>query len=469
MSDGLYLAIDQGGQSTRAIVFDRAGTTIAASYRSVSTQHPAGPEFVEHDPEELIDSILESVADVVANVKSQGQPIVQAGLATQRSSIVCWDRETGAALSPVISWQDTRAADLLRQRSPDEAMVRSITGLTSSPHYGASKLRWCLENIEDVRRSHAKGLLAMGPLAAFIIHRLTRERALLVDPVNASRTLLWDSHTLDWSEKLLAAFAIPAEVLPVCVYNRSDFGHIKTNGIPLSVCTGDQNAAIFAGGELRQGVAYLNIGTGAFILAQIDAGTRENDLLQSVIWAADNEVTRVMEGTVNGAGSALAAHHATPEKIVQAAAAMSTSNIPLYLNGHAGLGSPYWRERFTSQFIGDGDDATKLTAVVESILFLIQVNLEQLCRSVAVSTILVSGGLSRNDDVCQGIADLSGMVVSRPDETEATARGLAYLVAGRPAEWSKAKQTQFKPAAGQNRLRERFSAWLTEMAMALKR
>ncbi|MDH3647242.1 MAG: FGGY family carbohydrate kinase [Gammaproteobacteria bacterium] len=461
MSDELVLAIDQGGQSTRAIAFDRQGQVYASHSVPVTTRR-TGENHVEHDPDQLLSSVNEAIAAVAAETLGKRR-IVAAGLATQRSTVVCWDRENGAALSPVISWQDRRAIEILRRFAPSEKVVQQITGLVRSPHYGASKLRWCLDNIDSVARARQAGTLAMGPLSSFLLFHLVSDQPFLADPVNASRTLLWDVNTLDWSDEMLGAFGIPGECLPTCVSSKHGFGILRGVEIPLTVCTGDQGAAIFAGGAVRAGTAYINIGTGAFVLAPVAQAPANTRLLRSVVWDDESTVMRVMEGTVNGAGSAVAARQASPADVVRAASAIATPGIPLFLNGESGLGSPYWREDFASRFVGKGDDHSCLTAVLESVLFLLQVNLEQIAWATNLRTIVVSGGLSHNDGLCQGLADLSGLVVRRPDEAEATARGLAFLTARLPTEWQPAPEQAFEPGADRNILRQRFSLWLDEM------
>ena len=243
---GLYLALDQGGSSSRAVLFDVLGRQVAAAHVPIETQRPDA-DRVEHDAEELLQSLLIAAADALESPAAAGRPVVAAGLATQRSTIVCWDRNTGAALSPAISWQDRRNARWLQQHlGKREPWVRELTGLPLSAHYGASKLRWCLDELAPVRLALRDERLAAGPLSSFLLQRLCAEHPLVVDPANASRTLLYDTATLDWSGALLQAFDIPAEVLPRCVGTQHTFGTLMLGGtsrVPLRACSGDQSAA----------------------------------------------------------------------------------------------------------------------------------------------------------------------------------------------------------------------------------
>ena len=359
---------------------------------------------------------------------------ITAALATQRSTIVCWDRESGRALSPVISWQDRRAAHRLRALVPHAGEVKRKTGLPLSPHYGASKIAWCLEHIPTVRRALRERRLAIGPLASFILANLLEERPLLTDPVNGSRTLLLDLETGRWSAKLCSLFGIPMEILPACVPNRYAFGkiHICGRDIPLEVVTGDQPAALFALGEPRSDSAYINIGTGAFM--QCLGSSPVSGLLQSIVWRDASGTRRVLEATVNGAGGALTElgarlHMSQARLLAEAARSLQDAREPpLFLNGVGGLGAPYWRPRFRSRFLGRGAGGAKLAAVLESIAFLLAVNLDRVrSNGIPLRRLVLTGGLARLDGLCQRLVDLCGLPASRPELHEATALGLARL------------------------------------------
>jgi len=441
------LAVDLGGQSARAIVFDDAGVPVADATAPIDTTHPRDG-WVEHDPEQVISALSEAIDGV-----AHAGVIAAAGLATQRSSVVCWDRTDGAALSPVISWQDRRGAEQVGQLATHADRVRSETGLVLSPHYGASKLRWCLENLPAVRSACEDGTLAFGPIASFVMFRLLAERPLLVDPANASRTQLWDFRTRDWSPSLLELFGVPRSPLPDCVPNGHAYGHLSQ--VPLTVCTGDQSAALFARGVPEPRTAWVNIGTGAFV--QRPAGENPAEipgLLSSVVWQDALGTSYVVEGTVNGAAAAL--DRVEP---VDPAWLADLGEPPLYLNGVGGLGSPWWKPDFESRFIGPGEPSQKVVAVVESIVFMLAVNIEM----IGADAVTVSGGLARLDGLCSRLADVTGLVVERPVVHEATARGLAWLVAGRPAGWrDPGEPTMFEPTANPA-LKSRFARWREAM------
>lgn len=430
----MWLCIDQGGHSTRAAVFDADGTVVSAASAPVSTRRTS-PERVEHDAEDLLGSVRDCVEASVAQLGSETADLRGVAMATQRSTIACVSR-SGQALTPLISWQDRRGGDDLRRFEGSAETIRRVTGLRLSPHYGIGKLRWCLRHNERVARSLARGDLVAAPLATYVVHALCDERPWAIDPVNASRMLLMDLRSAQWSETLLQLFDVPPEALPSIRPNRSNFGTVAVGDVrlPLTVLTGDQAAAIFAYGEPELGTAFVNIGTGAFIqVATGSAPVADDRLLSSVVWQDDDGIRYVLEGTVNGAASAIDAVSGALDITVDpgspelAHALARIEHSPLYLNGVSGLGSPDWVAEFTSRFVGEGTALECVAAAYESVAFLVQRNIDHLERRVPISRIRISGGMARLDWLVQRIADLSGLVVERSDNTEATLSGLAHL------------------------------------------
>ena len=468
----LYLTLDQGGSASRALVFDARGHERASARVEVGDRRPR-PGWVEQDPEEVVESLRRAATDALAQLAPDEQARVRAcSLSTQRSSLDCWDRSSGAALSPVLSWQDTRAAAWLQAQALDAEEFRKTTGLYPNAHYGLSKMRWCLDNLEPVRAAAQDGRLLIGPLAAFLAFRLLETRPVRVDPANASRTLLFDLDRCDWNEDLLARFGIRRAWLPPVAHSDAMHGDlvVGSRALPLRLLSGDQSTAAFAHGELRPDVAYLNVGTGAFVFRASDAAPPR--LLRSVAhWAEAPQY--VVEGTVNGAGSALAAF-AQESGIADAAAALEaawrdsdSAGELVYLNGVGGLGSPDWRSDFPSRFSGEGSREQQLVAVAESIVFLVERNLA-LLRSLGppCTQVLASGGISQSDRFCQALADLTGLPVRRPAHCEATARGAAFLLAGRPADWAELSRDEFAPGDASG-LHERHRRWQAAMESAL--
>ncbi len=473
-SAALYLTIDQGGHASRAMLFDVRGRALARVERVVPEIRPR-PEWVEQDAE----AVVRSVQDCIQQVLRSRDPlqVVSAGLACQRSSVVCWNRASGMALSPVISWQDRRAHAWLEKFEPQRTQIHASTGLMLSAHYGVSKLRWCLENLPAVQSAQQQGELCIGPLASFLIFRLTAERSFLTDPAIAARTLLFDLETHDWDARLLNLFGIPRALLPRCAPSRFDFGRIPVAGknIPLAIVTGDQSAALFAFGPPQSSLVYINVGTGAFIQYPC-VGHLERDpaLLTSVVLDDRGTSTYVIEATINGAGSALQWIQQQLE-LADLEASLAgwldrPGEPPLFLNGISGLAAPFWIANFSSQFIGGGEPWQQVVAVAESIVFLLQVNLERF-RQLAqtLQHIVISGGVAQIDGLCQRLADISHLPVFRPMEYEATSRGLAYLLVEPTEPWREADGgTWFRP--GENPpFAARYQRWRTAMERAVAR
>ncbi len=438
-SNPLLLAIDQGGHASRVIAFDARGEHVAESFTPISTFR-SGHDRIEHDPNEIADSIRTALEDLAQTLGPDVERVVAAGLATQRSSIVCWDRRSGKALSPVLSWQDRRNATFVDRLRVHSASVREQTGLVLSPHYGASKMRWCLDEIAAVRKAREDKRLVVGPLSSYLLHSLLEEHPNVVDPANASRTQLWDPGARDWSESLTALFGVPRELLPRCVHTRTAFGQLSfwSKQIPLVVCTGDQSAAPFAFGTMDAETIYVNIGTGAFL--QRVSSEDNSCLLRSVAYSDERQFIEMQEGTVNGAAAALdwlnerigIDTHRTARALKRANA---VANPPIFINGIGGVGSPFWRSDVAPQFKGEGSESAQVQAVVESIAFLICRNLE-LMKDASTARVLASGGLSSSDYLCECIASSSDLPVERASLREATALGLAFLIADQPQAWN---------------------------------
>jgi glycerol kinase len=471
MTGAVYVAIDQGGHATRASAFGADGTIEGAAVVTIATQRNA-IGHVEHDPEEVVASVRTALAELARIVPPSRW--AAAGFAVQRSSIACWDATDGRALAPVISWQDTRNAAWLKGLARRAGEVQHLTGLQLSPHYGASKLRWCLDHLPEVRSAAAQSRLRAGPLASYLLHRLLEERPLLADASTAARTLLWSPFERDWSDELLEMFGIPRAILPRATGTSAAFGTIACEGrpVPVNTCNGDQSVVPFAAGPLDFDAAYVNLGTGAFVLRPTTDALRAPPLLTSVIRADEEHCDFVLEGSVNGAGAALA----WLERHQGAAAdrllglldreALVDDGAPFFLNGVAGLASPFWRPDFETRFVGEGTDLQQCRAVLESVAFLIKANLDEMdLHRPAPARLVASGGLAENRLLCRLLACLSESPVDRSSDREATSRGLACLVAGMPAGFRGPPAERFE-TEDEPRLLARYLKWLALMREA---
>lgn len=465
--DGGVLALDQGSHASRACVFDADGVMRAETSVAVATRYEEDSR-VEQDPRELIDSLRTAAQGALA--KCPELKVQHAGLATQRSTILCWSRASGAPLSPALSWQDRRHARWLAGYDAHAARVRAIGGLPLSPHYGVSKLRWCLDQLPAVQDANRAGSLQAGPLVAWLQTQLSGDTA-AVDPANASRTLLYDSERLDWSEELLELFAIPRHILPAGSTTRADFGRLIDIGqdIQLSALSGDQSAVPFGLGPISEQTLYINLGTGAFLQQPLrQRPSMPEPLLGSVLYADAKQRLYTLEGTVNGAGSAVStfcAERGLSESLLWPGLEQIPDEkaLPVFLNAVGGLGSPWWNSHVQSAFLGEGDSIECFAAVIESVAFLIACNAAELRRQGApAARVLLSGGLSRSNWLCTRLSALLAVPVER-SEREASARGIAVLAdPALSADWPANPTTVFE-APHNPALEERYARFQKEL------
>ena len=472
--DPLYLAIDQGTHASRAVVLDRLGRVVSQGERAIGLAHPR-TDWAEQDGEEMVASIFDAIGDALAPLGDRARDVAAAGLASQRSSCACWDRRDGSPLAPLFSWQDRRMHEWLARFEPQGESIHRRTGLFLSAHYGASKLRWALDNVPAVRQARDAGTLAWGPQASFLVFRMTEERSLFADPQCAARTQLWNLATRDWDPGLLDLFGLPEGFLPKSVPTCHAYGTIRMgeHRIPLTAVNGDQSAAVFAFGRPEHDCAYVNIGTSAFVQRAItETPPYLPRSLTGIILDDGKTTVYAVEGNVNGAGSAIEwmrgelgiadVEARLPEWLERAA------EPPLFLNGIAGLGGPFWKPHFESRFVGEGEPWQKAVAVVESMAFLLQANVEEIAKYVRPARRMrVSGGVSRLDGLCARLACVSGLPVHRRHDPEATARGIGYIAAGLPARWNEdaSEEVRFEPR-DDPALRERYRRWRALMREA---
>ncbi len=471
--DSLVLAIDQGTHASRALVLDRRGRIVSGGEQAIGMTHPQ-PDWAEQDGDEVVASVLAAARRALAGLGARRGSVCVAGLSSQRASAVCWDRRDGRPLSPIFSWQDRRAHAWIDQLAPYGESVHAKTGLFLSPHYGASKLRWALDHLPAVREAMRAGTLAWGPMASFLVFRLLTERPLAADPQCAARTQLWNLHARDWDPELLALFGLPQGFLPRSVPTCGNWGTLEVDdlAIPLSAVNGDQSAAVFAFGWPEEDCAYVNIGTSAFVQRALTRfpGTVARQLT-GIILDDGSTTVYMVEGNVNGAGTALEwlrGELGAPDLLAVLPRWLEQpGEPPLFLNGIAGLGGPFWRADFHSRFVGGGPPWQRAVAVVESIAFLLQANIDHMARHLPPPRRMrVSGGVSRLDGLCRRLASLSGLAVHRREDPEASARGIGYLAAGRPAEWDRAAPEDLFEPVDDPGIRARYRRWRALMAEA---
>ncbi|MGB7346636.1 MAG: FGGY family carbohydrate kinase [Pirellulaceae bacterium] len=481
-SQDVYMALDQGTHSSRAILFDNNGQSLSTHQVPVGISYP-DEISAEQDANEILQSLIACIQLSLSDAKNNEWRIRAAGLATQRSSVVAWNRETNEILSPVISWQDRRAHEFVETLSEHASEIRQRTGLPLTPHYGASKIRWLLANREAVVRCDHE-VLGIGPLASFLIAKLTlhpteKLSRYYVDHTNALRTQLMNLGNRDWDTRLKTLFDLPDDVsLPKCVPVLHDYGKLSDTTIPLRVVSGDQTAAMFGQGAFPKETAMVNLGTGGFVLKPAEPNDQcDHELLGGLSISDDQSCQYLCEGTVNGCGAAMkwAAKRlkVSDDELKNIGHWLSEfSSPPIFVNCVGGVGSPWWIEKGESYWcdqhghqIADNDvnPHVAMVAVVESIVFLIYENLRRMTRHASVSDLRISGGLSQLDGACHRLANLSECRVTRSSQIEATASGVAWMAAGRPAKWQQSgENTLFVPNAA-NGLKYRCDVFLSQL------
>lgn len=473
MAPPYVLVLDQGGHSSRALVFDAVGCVVANVSVTVSTQYPA-VGCVEQNPAEILQSLRDVIATVAAQLGDHCKDIIAAALIVQRSSLVALDETSGEPLSPILSWQDTRHACWLTEKSKNQLpFLRQLTGLRANAHYGASKMRWLLDNTAVVHAAARQNRLCLAPLAGYLCRCLTEAKHTAIDAVIASRTLLTEMSALQWSPTLLDFFAIPQAVLPEMRASLADYGEIAVGDIkvPLRLLGGDQSFFMLSyGTQFDDGTVFINAGTGAFVQQWMPTTDVPQQLLVSPLMiAADPKNTVVVaEGTVNAAAAALdwwqqQSGIVLSDEFWQKAeltCCRYPNEVPVFVNRITASGSPDWLPAGESFFNAEAALPLKTMAVLEAIVFALQRNMDLLEQRKPCSTIVMSGGLSKLDIFCQRIASLSGKLVLRSDDTEACARGAAMQLL--PSATGDQQFERFDPVVDEN-LCKRYQRWTTQM------
>lgn len=481
-----YLAIDQGTHASRACLFDKAGRLVSEHSKNIQLKRISSTH-IEQDANEIIDSVKEVIAKLLHQLHPQ-QTITACGIAIQRSSVLAWQKD-GTAISPVLSWQDTRGSRQLAGLREVESEIQQLSGLPLSAHYGATKLHY-LHGVAKAR-GIATNTIRLSPLISYLLFHILEEHPYIVDHANAQRSQLFSIAELNWSARLAELFKVPLQTLPDCVpvLNHADTAHGKLAGteIPVTAISGDQNAAFFDSGLLTSESVLVNLGSGAFVLSLLPYYKTSEKQLSTIACSENSSVQYVREATINGAGSALEWLEKKYDirdlwkqlpAWLNATGPDDNGQLPLFINSIGGLGSPWWNNSIEPAFIIDDDladsaetqppsldPASQAVAVIESIVFMICINLEIMQSGQTLSRLRVCGGLSQLDGLCQRLADLSALPVERLNLPEATARGIAWLAAGKPDDWSRADVEIFKPGNNAKLYRRyaKFSAIMNNM------
>ncbi len=440
------LALDQGTTSSRAILFDRDGHITAVTQEEFPQIYPQ-PGWVEHNPDDIWNSQLRVTRAVLAQANLSPADIAAIGITNQRETLIVWDRRTGEPIYNAIVWQCRRTADLCQQLKAEgfDRVLAQKTGLVTDPYFSGTKVAWLLENVPNARQRAERGELAFGTIDSFLIWRLTGGRLHVTDVSNASRTLLYNIHTGDWDDDILARLRIPRALLPKVLPSSGVFGETDAAlfGSPITIAgvAGDQQAATFGQVCTSPGMAKNTYGTGCFLLMNTgsQAVASQNQMLTTIAWKLGNQPTQyALEGSVFVAGAAvqwlrdgLGIIETTGESETLARSIPGTDGV-YFVPAFVGLGAPYWDAYARGTILGLTRGSTRAhvaRAALESVAFQSRdvVEAMQSDSGIALRTLRVDGGMTRNDFLMQFQADILGVPVQRPAITETTALGAAYL------------------------------------------
>ncbi len=440
----LILAFDQGTTSSRTIVFDHEGVPLAVGQREFRQIFPKSG-WVEHDPQEIWNSQIETAAEALAMAGVTGAGIAAVGITNQRETTIIWDRKTGEPIHNAIVWQDRRTSEFCNDiRAEYGEKIRVKTGLEVDAYFSASKINWLLTKIPGASRRAGDGDLAFGTVDTWLVWKMTNGKLHITDPSNASRTMLYNIHTLDWDDELLDIFEIPRSILPEVRSSSEVYGEIETpvniRGIKIAGIAGDQQAALFGQACFDAGSTKNTYGTGCFMLQNVGEKpvASANRLLSTVGWKIGERTEYALEGSVFIGGAVvqwLRDSLGVIEKSEEVTALMEevTDNGGVYfVPAFAGLGTPHWDQEARGLIIGltRGTGRAHIArAAVESIAFqtadlLTAMNADS---KTHLNELRVDGGAARNDALLQFQAEILQIPVIRSKTVETTALGAAYL------------------------------------------
>ncbi len=441
MTQGI-LSIDQGTTSTRAIVFDKQGKALCSAQQEFTQYFPKNG-WVEHDPEEIWQSTLTVCHSVLDQAQALGVTVEGIGITNQRETTLVWDRATGKPIYNAIVWQDRRTAAMCADLAAKGEQITAKTGLLLDPYFSATKIAWILDHVPNARSQAEQGELAFGTIDSFLIWRLTQGQAHVTDTTNASRTNLFNIHTMAWDDSLCAWFNVPSSVLPRVLDCAADFGTSAPGVLPLSLpiagVAGDQQAALVGQCGFNKGTLKSTYGTGCFAL--LNTGTEPlastSKLLTTVGYSLNGQAYYALEGSIFTAGANVQWLRDGIQVIDNAKASQVLAESLDYDHGvvlvpaFAGLGAPHWKPNARAAIYGmtrDTSNAHFARAALEAVCYQTNDLLHAMAQDGVQSTsVLVDGGMVANDWLCQFLADILQVDIQRPVNMESTALGAAFL------------------------------------------
>jgi glycerol kinase len=460
MSSHYILALDQGTTSSRSLIFDKQGNIISSAQKEFKQVYPQ-PGWVEHDAEEIWSTQFGTMAEAVAKARINMDQVAGIGITNQRETTVVWERSTGKPVYHAIVWQDRRTAsycDELKAAGHKE-MIRQKTGLIIDAYFSATKLKWILDNVDGVRKKAGNGELAFGTIDSWLSWKLTNGEVHVTDVSNASRTMLFNIHSLQWDEDLLKLFNIPASVLPEVKPSSTIYGvtgNIFPNTeIPIAGIAGDQQAALFGQMCTQPGMVKNTYGTGCFMLMNTGekAITSKNNLLTTIAWQIDSKTEYALEGSVFIAGAVVQWLRdelkiiRTSAEVEKLAGQVQDTDGVYIVPAFAGLGAPHWNQYARGTIFGltRGSSSSHIArAALDSIAYQTYDVLKAMeaDSGIHIKELRVDGGATVNNQLMQFQSDILDCKVVRPKVTETTALGAAYLAGLAVGYWKNVEEIQ---------------------------
>lgn len=489
------LALDQGTTSSRAIVFDHNGSIRSAAQKEFS-QHFPQPGWVEHDPNEIWSSEAAVIAEAISAIDINGKNIAGIGITNQRETTIVWDIDTEEPIYNAIVWQDRRTASLCDQLKAQGLvdMVREKTGLIIDAYFSGTKIKWILDNVPGARERAEKGKLRFGNVDSWLVWRLTRGEVHVTDVTNASRTMLFNIHTLKWDVDLLKLLDIPVSMMPEVKSSSEVYGHTKTtifaHEVPISGIAGDQQAALFGQMCVEPGAIKNTYGTGCFVM--LNTGARpvlsRNNLLTTIAWKIGDKVNYALEGSIYVGGSVVQWLRdglgiiKSSSEVEELASSVPDSGGVYFVPALTGLAAPYWDQYARGTIVGitRGTTAAHIArAALDGIAFQTYDIAQAMSRDMGapLTELKVDGGASRNNLLMQFQANLLDIDVVRPKVTETTALGAAYLAGLAVGYWNDVdeiksqwqEERRFAPVANKQALDAAKAGWADAIARTLSK
>ncbi len=487
MSKKYILAIDQGTTSSRAVLLDDKGAWIDSASKSFKQIYPK-PGWVEHDPNEIWESVVHSIKEVISKSSISIGDIVSIGITNQRETIVAWDSKTKNAIGNAIVWQCRRTTDFcekIKKSTKTERLIKNKTGLVLDPYFSASKINWILKNISEAKKANIQKTLRVGTVDSFLLWKLTDGGTHKTEVSNASRTMLMNLKTLEWDDELLKIFNVPRTILPKIESSDCIFAHTQglgflPDGIPISGMIGDQQSALFGQSCFRVGQVKCTFGTGSFILMNTGSNLTysKHGMLTTVAWKVGGKTTFALEGGAFVCGAAVQWLRDglgiinSSQEVEAMARAVDSSNGVEFVPALTGLGAPYWIPEARGVITGltRGSNRNHIARATLEAMALQNVDIVkamELDLGKKISGFFVDGGATKNNLLLQLQADYLGQKVFRPQIIETTAYGAGLLAGLGAGVWKdlgelvemRKIESQFDPKLNKKKKEERIKSW----------